>query len=101
MNGTQDLTTEIATAIRAIWTNRAEAGYTGDWLPLHAVRARIASYEDVTWTRKDVDAALAHLLATYQARLAPEANRKTLTPADHDAALWAGGQWHHHITFAK
>ena len=92
---------EIATTIRGIWTNRAEAGYTGDWMPLRAVRARINAYEDVTWTRKDVDAALAYLLATHQARLAPEANRKTLTPADHDAALWAGGQWHHHITFAK
>jgi hypothetical protein len=93
--------TEIATTIRGIWTNRAEAGYTGDWLPLHALRARIASYEDVTWTRKDVDAALAHLLATHQARLTPESNRKTLTDADHAAAIWLGGQWHHLITFAK
>ena len=101
MNGTQNLTTEIATTIRAIWTNRAEAGYTGDWLPLHALRARIASYEDVTWTRKEIATALAHLLATHQARLAPETNRKTLTTADHDAAIWAGGQWLHLISFAK
>lgn len=92
---------EIATTIRGIWTNRAEAGYTGDWMPLRAVRDRINSYEDVTWTREDIDAALARLLATHQARLAPEANRKTLTTADHDAALWAGGQWHHLISFAK
>lgn len=101
MNGTQNLTTEIATTIRGIWTNRSEAGYTGDWLPLHALRARIASYKDVTWTRDQVDAALAHLLATHQARLAPECNQKALTDADRDAAIWIGGQHHHHITFAK
>lgn len=94
-------TAELATAIRVIWTNRSEAGYTGDWMPLRAVRDRINSYEDVTWTRKDIDAALAHLLATHQARLTPECNQKALTDADHAAAIWIGGQHHHHITFAK
>ena len=101
MNGTQNLTTEIATTIRAIWTNRAEAGYTGDWMPLRAVRDRINSYEDVTWTRDQVDDALTQLLAGHEARLIPESNQKTLTPADRDAAIWLGGQWLHLISFAK
>ena len=94
-------TAELATTIRAIWTNRAEAGYTGDWMPLRAVRDRINSYEDVTWTRDQVDTALTQLLASHEARLTPECNQKALTDADRDAATWIGGQHHHHITFAK
>lgn len=101
MNGTQNLTTEIATTIRAIWINRSEAGYSGDWMPLRAVRERIASYEDVTVTREDVDLALSDLLYRHDVRLIPETNAKTLTQADHDAALWIGGQHRHLISFAE
>ena len=92
---------EITDTIHAIWTNRGHLGYTGDWLPLRAIRDRIASYQDTDWSRADIDAALADLLGSHSARIIPESNQKTLTDADRAAAIWLGGQHRHLISFAK
>lgn len=102
MSETQNPTIrDLIDTIRAIWTNRHTIGYTGDWLPLLAIRDRIASYEGVQSTREDIDLALGSLLYLHEARLIPESNTKTLTEADWDAAIWIGGQWHHLVSFAK
>ena len=100
MSETQNPTIrDLIDTIRAIWTNRHTIGYTGDWLPLRAIRDRIASYEDTDWSRADIDAALADLLGSHSARIIPESNQKTLTEADRAAAIWLGGQHRHLISF--
>lgn len=63
-----------------------------DWVSLTDIRAE---WGTVGVTREQIDAALTTLLATRRIKLIPEANQKTLTQADWDAALWLGGEYRH------
>lgn len=98
MSSTMDIT--ITDTIRAIWIDRP-AHTSSEWMTLRQVRETIAAYEDVTWTREEVDEALADLMVSRQARIIPESNQKTLTEADRAAALVLAGKSRHLITFAK
>ena len=71
---------------------RELVGATADWLPLRRLREHLADLD-----REQVDRALAGLLDSHAVRLIPETNQKMLTPADHDAAIWLGGQYRHLI----
>lgn len=63
-----------------------------DWVSLADLRAE---WDTVGVTREQIDAALKHLVIARRIKLIPEANQKTLTQADWDAALWLGGEYRH------
>lgn len=56
---------------------------------------------DLDYTRDEIDTALTALMRTQTIRLIPEANQKTLTPDDRDAAIWLGGEWRHVVRLEK
>ncbi|SMC99016.1 hypothetical protein [Kibdelosporangium aridum] len=62
-----------------------------DWVGLDQLRARLNP--DIT--KAEVDQALKGLSRTGTAHIAPESNRKTLTAADHEAAVRIGGEDNH------
>ena len=66
------------------------------------ILAERVSMTDLRWalphlSRSDIDAALTELVDNHTITLAPEADQKQLTPADHDAALYLGGQKKHYM----
>lgn len=71
---------------------RELVGETTDWVPLRRLREHLGETD-----RKQVDQALVGLLDSHAIRLIPETNQKMLTQADHEAAVWIGGQYRHLI----
>jgi hypothetical protein len=67
-----------------------------DWVGLVALRPVLGAV-----AAADVDAVLRELSATGQIRLTPESNRKTLTDADHRAAIRIGGEDNHHLMLTE
>jgi hypothetical protein len=67
----------------------------GAWIPLRSLR------EDAGLTRPGFNAALGHLIDSSDVDVMPEANQKTLGPADDDAAYWCGGTWNHLISIPR
>lgn len=71
---------------------RIIASYTttrGQWISLSWIR------EDAGLLRADFDAAMTELVKAQAVTLVPEDNQKTLTDADHEAALVIGGEPKH------
>lgn len=68
---------------------------TQDWVPLRSLRAKFIG------SRDEQDAALIGLIRTGMVHLAPDSNRKTLTQADHDAAIRIGGEDNHLIAIEE
>lgn len=75
---------DIESDIRAVY--RKLAAKPGDWVRLADLRPLLDG---------DVDGALRRMSRTRQAHLAPDSNRRALTPADHAAAIRVGGQDNH------
>jgi hypothetical protein len=72
------------------------ASRPGGWVMLTRLRAALP---DVP--RADVDQAILDLLDHQSAMLTPEANQKTLTTADRDAAIFIGGENKHLISIDR
>jgi hypothetical protein len=64
-----------------------------DWIRLAKLRPL------VNGGRREVDATLMDLLKRGDAHLAPDSNTKTLTEADHGAAIKVGSEWKHLLCF--
>lgn len=62
-----------------------------DWIRLVKLRAH---HMLSGWDRADIDAAIMALVMASDAHLAPDSNRKVLTQADHDAAIYDGDICH-------
>ncbi|MBU2669844.1 hypothetical protein KOI35_40675 [Actinoplanes bogorensis] len=75
---------------RIVSTYHALAGKPGEWVSLRRLRPFLAEVP-----RAEVDDALGRLSDDGTATIVPESNQKTLTTADHDAALQLGGQENH------
>jgi hypothetical protein len=89
--GTDMTETQIEDRIRAAYRKLARS--PRDWVGLVDLRPMLNGA-----SRSDVDAVLKQLSKAGQAHLAPESNRKTLTTADHDAAIRLGGEDNHLIS---
>ncbi|HEY3754140.1 MAG TPA: hypothetical protein VGL80_33530 [Pseudonocardiaceae bacterium] len=79
---------QLESRIRAAYSKLAST--PGDWVGLADVRPLLDGA-----ARQDVDAVLKELSRAKQVHLAPDSNRKTLTAADHEAAIRIGGQDNH------
>lgn len=75
---------------RVLGAARALASKPGDWVSLRRLRPFFA---DVP--REQLDEALRQLSDRGVVTIVPESNQKTLTAADHEAALRLGGQENH------
>lgn len=64
---------------------------TGTWASLAGLRAKFGT----SIARDRIDQALTDLVTARKIILIPEANQKTLTDADWNAALWLGGEYRH------
>ncbi|TCO55827.1 hypothetical protein [Actinocrispum wychmicini] len=84
-------TAEVEDRIRAAY--RELASSPRDWVGLVDLRPKLADL-----SREAVDAVLKALSRSGQVHLVPEANRKTLARADHDAAIRLGGEDNHLIS---
>lgn len=69
------------------------------WVPIREIKADWAGYGDVTPDR--IDQILTGMFAARDLVLIPESNQKTLTDADRQAAIWAGGRYLHHATLPE
>lgn len=78
--------------IRSTYEMLAET--TGQWISLVDIREYIGG-DDLN--RADVDQALRLMDRTPEVTIIPEANRKTLRPKDHAAAVVIGGEANHLI----
>jgi hypothetical protein len=63
------------------------------WVNLSSLRAKFGT----AIPRERIDQALIDLVLSRTIRLIPESNQKTLTEADHAAAIWVGRQYCHLI----
>ncbi|HJP73108.1 MAG TPA: hypothetical protein VJ914_02500 [Pseudonocardiaceae bacterium] len=72
---------------------RKLAGSNREWVGLVDLRSMLGEA-----TTEDVDTVLKELSRTGQVSLVPESNRKTLTTADHEAAIRIGGEDNHLIS---
>jgi hypothetical protein len=79
---------EIESRIRAAYRKLAPS--PRDWVGLVDLRPLLGDAPT-----QEVDAVLKELSRIGQVHLVPESNRKTLTPADHDAAVRIGGEDSH------
>ncbi|GLZ41934.1 hypothetical protein [Actinokineospora sp. NBRC 105648] len=79
---------EIESRIRTAYRKLAPS--PRDWVGLVDLRPMLGDAPT-----RDVDAVLKELSRTGQAHLIPEANRKTITAADRDAAVRIGGEDNH------
>lgn len=61
-----------------------------DWLPLATLREHLEDQD-----REAVDKALTEMYTDRAIQLIAEANQKTLTSADREAAIWLGGEYRH------
>jgi hypothetical protein len=85
---------DAAETVKAAYYLTADPNRDGwDWVPLTRLRAELEG----TLTRGEVDAAIRHLFLNGQFQLIAEVNRKALTPADREAAIYAGGEDKHLI----
>lgn len=84
MRAPSDLNARILAAVQAL------AAKTGDWVSLRRLRPFFA---DVP--REQLDEVLRQLSDSGAVTIVPESNQKTLTTADHEAALRLGGQDNH------
>jgi len=76
------------TTIAALYRQLAEK--QGDWVRLADLRTRLNG-----GSRADVDRVLRTMSKAGQAHLAPDPDRKSLTAADHEAAIRIGGEDNH------
>jgi len=77
---------------RIVASYRELSGERASWVPLLALRKLLDGEE-----RSEVDKYLQELLISREIQLIPEANQKTLTEADREAAIWVGGEYRHLI----
>lgn len=81
---------EVAAAIRQAY--RQQRGrHDREWVGLAPLRAALPA----RYNREQVDQALRELTMARGVHIIPVANLKSLTQADHDAALWLGGEDNH------
>lgn len=86
---------QIRDAYKQILADRVKAGITG--MPTEHGRAYV-KLSDLrrhlgdTFTRKEVDATLTHMISMPDVSLVPESNRKTMNAQDHAAAVTIGDQ---------
>ncbi|WP_236794614.1 hypothetical protein [Amycolatopsis sp. GM8] len=80
----EDIESRIRTAYRKL------ARSPRDWVGLAELRTELGGAP-----AQDVDAVLKELNRAGQVHLVPESNRKTLTPADREAAIRVGGEDNH------
>lgn len=88
--GVRGAVIDVETRVRQAYSRLVDR--PGDWLGLARLRADLA---DVP--RAELDAALARLYHAPEVNLIPEENQKTLTSADHEAAVEIGMQNRHLI----
>ncbi|MFD8496729.1 hypothetical protein [Amycolatopsis sp. NPDC059657] len=79
---------DLESRIRAAYGKLASA--PRDWVGLAELRSQLGNVP-----AEAVDAVLKELSKAKQAHLVPESNRKTLTAADHQAAIRIGGEDNH------
>ncbi|GID31126.1 hypothetical protein [Paractinoplanes brasiliensis] len=84
MRAPSDLNARVLSAVQAL------AAKSGDWVSLRRLRPFFA---DVP--REQLDEALRQLSDSGAVTIVPESNQRTLTAADHEAALRLGGQDNH------
>lgn len=69
------------------------AGRPGGWVNLSRLRADLTDVDP-----DELDKTLSDLMLRNDISLIPEANAKTLSDEDHEAAVWIGGEWKHLIS---
>ncbi|MDY7090335.1 MAG: hypothetical protein SYR96_35240 [Actinomycetota bacterium] len=84
MRAPSDLNARVLSSVQAL------SAKTGDWVSLRRLRPFFA---DVP--REQLDEALRQLSDSGTVTIVPESNQRTLTAADHEAALRLGGQDNH------
>jgi hypothetical protein len=85
---------DLETRIRAAYEDLAAA--PRDWVSLAELRPRLG---DVP--RSDVDDVLRRMDGAPDVTIAPEANQRVLTAADHDAAVHVGGEANHLLSIGR
>ncbi|WP_199438810.1 hypothetical protein [Umezawaea beigongshangensis] len=93
-DGTTADRSDLETRVRAVYEDLA--GAPRDWVSLAELRPRLGEVP-----RSEVDDVLRRMDGAPDVTIAPEANQRVLTTADHDAAVHIGGEANHLLSIGR